>query len=229
MYQTIYNYHPQTGEFMDSGLADASPLEPGKFLVPAHATTTPPPEPGQNETVLFTNDHWVIQPDYRGKVFYSIKDGTPSTVSQIGPLPTQLTHKPRPSPLHHWHVDDWKADTKALQALRWQAIQAKRNHLTNTGGYKVADKWFHSDPKSRNQQLNLALLGDNLPKNLQWKTMDGSFVTITSGLVQQILAAAALHDQAIFAAAEAHKTAMEASANPADHDFSTGWPEVFSA
>lgn len=111
----------------------------------------------------------------------------------------------------------------------WTQIQTKRDHLTNTGGYKVADKWFHSDPKSRSQQLNLGLLGDNLPKDLNWKTMDGSFVSMTPALVQQVLAAAAISDQAIFTAAEVHKAAMEASENPAAYDFSTGWPEVFSA
>jgi hypothetical protein len=72
------------------------------------------------------------------------------------------------------------------------------------------------------------LLGANIPDGLQWKTMDGSFVTMTQALAQQILAAGAASDQAIFAAAEAHKAAMEASEDPASYDYSTGWPATFA-
>lgn len=116
---------------------------------------------------------------------------------------------------------------KLTAADIWEKIKAERDRRTEQGGYKVGTKWFHSDQKSRSQQLGLVLLGASISANLQWKTMDGSFVTMTQTLAQQILGAAAASDQAIFAAAEAHKAAMEASADPAAYDFSTGWPKVF--
>lgn len=115
----------------------------------------------------------------------------------------------------------------ALAAVKWDAIKTERDRRTDQGGYKVGTKWFHSDQKSRSQQLGLVLLGASIPANLQWKTMDGSFVTMTQQLAGQVLAAAAARDQAIFAAAEAHRQAMEASADPAAYDFSAGWPKVF--
>lgn len=116
---------------------------------------------------------------------------------------------------------------KLTAADVWEKIKAERDRRTEHGGYKAGTKWFHSDQKSRGQQLGLVLLGANIPANLQWKTMDGSFVTMTQQLAGQVLAAAAASDQAIFAAAEAHRQAMEASADPAAYDFSTGWPKVF--
>jgi hypothetical protein len=109
----------------------------------------------------------------------------------------------------------------------WERIKARRDGLSENGGYQVGDKWFHSDQKSRSQQLGLVLLGASIPANLQWKTMDGSFVTMTQQLAGQVLAAAAASDQEIFAVAEAHRLAMEASADPAAYDYSTGWPTVF--
>lgn len=115
-----------------------------------------------------------------------------------------------------------------IKATQRAAIKAERDRRTENGGYKVGDKWFHSDQKSRSQQLGLVLIGSSVSAGLQWKTMDGSFVTMTAMLAQQILAAGAASDQTIFAAAEAHKAEMEASPDPASYDFSGGWPATFA-
>ena len=109
----------------------------------------------------------------------------------------------------------------------WEAINGERDRRIQTGGYKVGAKWFHSDTFSRTQQMCLVMLGANIPANTLWKTMDGTTVTMTQALAGQIFATAAASDIAIFAAAETHKAAMEASADPASYDFSTGWPKVF--
>lgn len=110
---------------------------------------------------------------------------------------------------------------------QWAKIKALRDHRKSQGGIKVGTKWFHSDDASRIQQIGLVMMGANIPANTQWKTMDGSFVTMTQTLAGQIFQASAANDMAIFAAAETHKTAMEASADPASYDYSQGWPKAF--
>lgn len=126
---------------------------------------------------------------------------------------------------------------------RWEAIKAQRDRLSDQGGYKVTvsgvPKWFHSDGKSKTQQIALARRADKVQAaggNMSaqfagnsgfWKTMDGTFVAMTATLAQAVADAAEVQDGAIFAAAEAHRIAMEAAANPVAYDFSTGWPEVF--
>lgn len=132
-----------------------------------------------------------------------------------------------------------KPTADQAKASKWDAIKTERDRRTEQGGYKVGAKWFHSDQKSRSQQLGLNLLAlqvlaaggtsaTPLPGVTPWKTMDGTEVVMTAGLAQQILAAGAASDSAIFDAAKAHKTAMEASTDPSAYDFSAAWPATFA-
>lgn len=57
----IYRYHADTGEFLGEELADESPLEPGVFLVPAHATTERPGIPVPGRVRCFIDGRWVYQ------------------------------------------------------------------------------------------------------------------------------------------------------------------------
>lgn len=58
----IFHYHPETGALLGEGAADPSPLEPGEWLVPAHATTATPPTAQDDEQTLWVNGTWQIQP-----------------------------------------------------------------------------------------------------------------------------------------------------------------------
>ena len=125
-------------------------------------------------------------------------------------------------PYHPALPDIWQ-----VRELMAHKIQLERDRRMQYGGYVLDGKWFHSDSKSRSQQQALFLLGSNLPAGLQWKTMEGSFVAMTSQLAQRLLAASMASDIAIFEAAEAHRSAMEASADPSAYDFTSGWPLMF--
>lgn len=57
----IYNYHPETGAMLGEGTADADPLEPERFLIPANATTTAPPAPGAGQFVVWTGIAWELR------------------------------------------------------------------------------------------------------------------------------------------------------------------------
>ncbi len=132
-----------------------------------------------------------------------------------------------------WNNRPGKADTSSLEEKRllvWEKIKAKRDK-TELSGVKInvsgVDKWIHSTTASRIQHLGLNMLGANIPNGLQWKTMDGSFVTMTQELASQIFQAITLLDISVFANAEAHKAALYESNDPYNYDFSTGWGEAF--
>lgn len=127
-------------------------------------------------------------------------------------------------------MTDTEIDQRIATASKeciWEAIKAFRDSRKEKG-VSVAGKWFHSDNSSRIQQLGLVMMGANIPAGLLWKTMDGTFVTMTQQLAGQIFQATAASDIAIHAVAEQHKANLFASQAPEAYDWKTGWPSVFS-
>lgn len=123
------------------------------------------------------------------------------------------------------HIDT--PDSLAVkQANVWNSIKSERE-ARRIGGVSVAGKWFHTDDPSRIQHLGLTIMGAGIPADLQWKTMDGTFVAMTQTLAGQIFTAVAAADQANFSNAETHRVAMELLPDPIGYDYSTGWLPVF--
>jgi hypothetical protein len=122
----------------------------------------------------------------------------------------------------------------ADQSEAWSNIKNERD-FRKANGIKVNvtidgspyPKWFHSDDTSRIQQIGLVMMGANLPSNLQWKTMDSSYVLMTQSLALSIFQMVAYCDQYNFAVAEQHRQAMLASDDPKHYDFSSGWLPTF--
>ena len=133
-------------------------------------------------------------------------------------------------------VQDWVAQpipapviaaarAAAIEAA-WERIKHERDRRKSLG-VKVGEHWYHSDADSRIQQISLFVMGAAMPP-VQWKTLTTSpppvFVTMTQTIAGGIFQNTAASDAAVFAAAEAHRMAMEASPTPESYDFSGGWP-----
>lgn len=128
----------------------------------------------------------------------------------------------------------------ARQAAAWRNIKEKRTTV-ELGGVKVGTKWYHTDDASRIKYLGLFKLAEQALAagsvgttvlqyggvDIRWKTMDGTFINMTVQRAQDVYFAVFGLDMAAFAAAETHKTAMEAAADPAAYDFSAGWPASY--
>lgn len=129
------------------------------------------------------------------------------------------------------------ADAKVSQ---WTAIKARRDAI-NLGGVKVGTKWFHSDETSRMKYIGLLRLADAAvvaggsgetvlqysAQEIQWKTMDGTFIMMSVQRANDVFNAVTDLDLAAFATANNHKQAMEAAEDPAAYNFSAGWPASF--
>lgn len=108
----IYHYHPKTGQYLNSNLADEDPQHQGRWLIPAFATTTPLPEYSPLTWPFWQNKQWRLLPDYRGRIFYCIDNGTPKKIVAAGVTPEEcgLTDQPRPSSEYVWRDRDWVID-----------------------------------------------------------------------------------------------------------------------
>jgi hypothetical protein len=57
----IFHYTYDEGIFYAVGIADESPLEPGVFHIPAHATDIKPPSFEEGEMAVFADGEWRIE------------------------------------------------------------------------------------------------------------------------------------------------------------------------
>jgi hypothetical protein len=110
----------------------------------------------------------------------------------------------------------------------WLRIQEERSRRQAGGVFiSSANKWFHSDQSSRIQQLGLVMMGANMPGNINWKTMDSSYIVMTPAIALSIFNASATLDMTAFGVAEQHRANMMASPTPGTYDFSGFWPAIF--
>lgn len=82
-----FDYDSITGEY--KGLVDCqeSPLEPGQYLIPAHATLIEPPEEMPEKARCFINEEWVYVIDHRGQTAYNIDDSRISKqITELGEI-----------------------------------------------------------------------------------------------------------------------------------------------
>lgn len=59
----VYHYHPRTGVLTGSGFADDNPLDPGNWLIPAHATTDTPPDVPAGHVAMRLGSEWIVVRD----------------------------------------------------------------------------------------------------------------------------------------------------------------------
>lgn len=226
--------------------ADRDPLEENNWLIPAGCVETAPPHTGKNQAAQWQPESqtWRIIPDYRGQTAYRTDtwqhDGIAAdTVTEPGELPAGLTIEPPPSSLHTWDGKAWVLDAETAAALKqaqqeemWTRIKAKREEQRYGGAYIPAlKKWLQSDEPSRTQYLQLQLLEAKglFKQPVRWKTMDNSFIGLDAAAVTAIALQIMDNEQADFANAERHRTAMLKADNPLDYDYSDGWTEIYQA
>jgi hypothetical protein len=153
----IHNYHPTTGELMSASEADESPLEPGEFLIPAHATPIAPPAAVHGFVPVFKGDVWQTVADHRGEVWFD-PEGKRITIDALGLMPeagwsltppppaeADLARAARAERTARIAGCDWTqiadAPLTAAQKTAWKAYRQALRDLTSQPGFPQQIDW----------------------------------------------------------------------------------------
>jgi hypothetical protein len=126
---TICNVDRETGEYLSVGVADFSPLEPGVWLIPAHAYQCEPPVLEAGFATIRTEDGvgWQQVADHRGVMVYStVTTGEAVVWRALGELPPEWTLEAPGSEFDEWVEDEWVLDEAAQVAALTQIAARKK-------------------------------------------------------------------------------------------------------
>lgn len=122
--KTVYNYDPDTGEYLGPESAYESPMEPGVYLMPAHSTEAEPPETGGHQAAVYRDGVWSLIDDHRGEVWYDTATQERHEIKTLGVVPETWTQIEPTDPESIWNGTAWEVPFEVLKARKQREIWA---------------------------------------------------------------------------------------------------------
>lgn len=79
-----YIFDNITGEYLETYIAQESPLEKGVYIAPQHSTDITYLPVGAKEAAVFSARAWTTVPDFRGETWYDQTSGSPEEITALG-------------------------------------------------------------------------------------------------------------------------------------------------
>ncbi|MEO3956453.1 tail fiber assembly protein [Chromobacterium piscinae] len=159
--KTVYDYHPQTGEYQGPIAASPSPLEPGIWLLPAHSTELQPPVAAERQTAVFRDGGWTVTPDWRAVKLWSVDTALP-VQARLGDTPESLRATLlQPCDFPVWDGKSWAINKTAQSAALAQKTSAELKQ-------RLADAYAARRPLEDAESIGIAT-ADELQKLAAWK------------------------------------------------------------
>lgn len=237
--KTCYAYHPETLEYLGETSAPASPLEPGKYLIPAFAVQNSPEAAGvlgDNQVYCWEDWRWVIRPDHRGQTWWNLLRES-VTITAIGQTPLDnWTSDPPPDEHHQLDLEtlQWYIPLETLRTLKRREIRDeadRRLELAAPRSQVELATWerqeraalkYLSDPSGVDPDIDyLKTLADAL---IASPDDDGShYRDYAQGILSEIRQYRA-HRDAIYIIQKQLEQALESAANAAGIQI-INWPQ----
>lgn len=130
----LYNFHPQTREFLGQSVAKSHPKREGEFLIPSFSTEIPLPDAllAEGHKWQFGDDVWNAVEDHRGETCYSTETGQVVDIQELGPLPVTVTPLAPATSDDTWDGSGWQTPAATIDQLK--AIAAEKRWRVEIGG-----------------------------------------------------------------------------------------------
>lgn len=115
-----------------------------------------------------------------------------------------------------------------VRALKKSQVNQLRD-IKMAAGVLFAGELYDSDAIAAlnlTSTLTLVLSGTPLPTGFTWRAKNNTNVPMTVADLKGLAVALFQRGQAVYAASWTHKANIDAAANPANYDISSGWPNV---
>ncbi|EBC0633059.1 tail fiber assembly protein [Salmonella enterica] len=132
----IYNLRSDTNEFIGAGDAYIPP----HTGLPAHCTDIEPPEIPAGSVAVFDSEKntWNVVEDHRGQTVYRTDTGEAIWISELGPLPGNVTTISPDGQYEKWDGTKWVKDEEAEKAARLREAEETKKRLLQLATDKIA-------------------------------------------------------------------------------------------
>lgn len=133
---TIYNLLAGTNEFIGEGDAYIPP----HTGLPANSTDIAPPDIPAGFVAVFNSDKasWHLDEDHRGKTVYDVASGDALFISELGPLPENVTWLSPEGEFQKWNGTAWVKDAEAEKLFRIREAEETKNSLMQVASEHIA-------------------------------------------------------------------------------------------
>ncbi|EPO6749326.1 TPA: tail fiber assembly protein [Escherichia coli O103:H2] len=132
----IYNLLTGTNEFIGEGDAHIPP----HTGLPANSTDIAPPDIPAGFVAVFNSDEasWHLVEDHRGKTVYNVASGDSLFISELGPLPENVTWLSPYGEYQKWNGTSWVKDAEAEKLFRIREAEETKNSLMQVASEHIA-------------------------------------------------------------------------------------------
>nr|WP_250188266.1 phage tail tube protein [Escherichia coli] len=111
-----------------------------RWGLPANSTDIAPPDIPAGFVAVFNSDEasWHLVEDHRGKTVYDVASGDALFISELGPLPENVTWLSPGGEYQKWNGTAWVKDAEAEKLFRIREAEETKNSLMQVASEHIA-------------------------------------------------------------------------------------------